>query len=801
MKKLLLFTSLVCVAGPVNAEPLKGRAETNWRYGHERSILMTEFWAPITQGDDDVLYTDLRLMGDDQENREGNLGLGYRHVLDLPILGEGIGGVHGWIDRRITERGSRFHQGTFGAEWMGDVIDFKFNSYFGLSDPKEYGSGAGTETVSSPFFSGNGIFIDVTPGGRMVVEEVLDGFDGEVGFTIPVLEDHIESLRFYTGGYYFSGNHSEEVSGWRTRLAADITPDVQIGARFQKDDERGSQGFLEATIRFPFGNKKSVRKDGLRGRLDESPERDIDIVTGTATTGGSGGTPRRIAIANGETNSDQRILHVDNGAAGGGNGSWEKPFNSLQDAEAAAIDNDMIYVHRGNGTSSNQDSGITLARSGLTLHGSGAPLYVDRTNFRVTGAALPNNLVVAPAGPAPVISNSTPDGDGITITADKVSVRGVTVDSADRYGIAIVADGAAASATDVTISNVTATGNRTGIYVHGANGGAVSASIEQARTTGNTLHGISVYDDTSATFDVDLGGGALQSAGSNVITGNGLEDITIDYDGRQLSAAGNWWGQAGGPQADQVYFGSPLDETLVGHWLLDETSGTTIESRIGAHTGTFVFSPTHDPAGLNNGAVNFDRADYDYISIPDFDETDTGNKLTVSYWINPDTLQANDSHIMKWEEAPTTGASSWGVRATPAGDELYFFIAESPIDYGNNYFATSNLNLSAGTWTNITFVYDGDSVGNANRLKVYKDGVQIAGSFSGTIPATLHNTPQSISIGRELTNNPAFADYFDGRFDDVRIYNSALTAAEVGQITRSRADSTIDSAGSLSSAP
>ncbi|HEU4839210.1 MAG TPA: LamG-like jellyroll fold domain-containing protein [Micavibrio sp.] len=797
----MLFTSLVCIAGPVYAEPLKGRAETNWRYGHERSILMTEFWAPITQGDDDVLYTDLRLMGDDQDNREGNLGLGYRHVLDLPILGEGIGGVNGWFDRRISERGSHFHQGTFGAEWLGDVIDLRFNTYFGLSDPKKSGSRAGTETVSSPFFSGNGIFIDLTPGGQMVVEEVMDGFDGEVGFTIPVLQDHIESIRFYTGGYYFSGDHSEEISGWRTRLTLDITSDVQVGARFQKDDERGSQGFLEATIRFPFGNKKSVREDGLRGRLDESPERDIDIVTGTATTGSSGGPARRIAVVNGETNSDQRILHVDNGAAGGGNGSWEAPFNSLQDAEAAAIDNDMIYVHRGNGTTLNQDTGIALARSGLTLHGSGAPLYVDSTNYRVTGTAVPNSLLVAAGGSAPVITNSTPDGDGITITADKVSVRGVTVDSADRYGIAVVADGGGASATDVKISNITATGNRTGIYVHGANGGAVGASIEQAITTGNTLHGISVYDDTNGTFDVDLGGGTLQSAGSNVITGNGLEDLTIDYDGRQLSAAGNWWGQAGGPQADQVYFGSPLDNMLVGHWLLDETSGTTIASRIGAHTGTFVFSPTLDPAGLNNGAVSFDRADSDYITIPDFDEADTGNKLTVSYWVNPDTVQAKDGHIMKWEEDTVTKASSWAVRATPAGDELYFFVAEAPVDAGNNYFETSNLDLSAGTWTNITFVYDGAGAGNADRLKVYKDGVQVAGSFGGTIPATLHDTNESIAIGRTITNNPAFSDYLDGKFDDVRIYNSALTAAEVGQITRSRADSTIDSAGSLSSAP
>lgn len=799
MKKLLLFTSLACIAGPVYAEPLKGRAETNWRYGHERSILMTEFWAPIAQGDDDVLYTDLRLMGDDQENREGNLGLGYRHVLDLPILGEGIGGVHGWIDRRITERGSRFHQGTLGAEWMGNVVDLRFNTYFGLSDPEKYGSGGGAETVTSAFFSGSGIFVDLTPGGQ-VIEEIMDGFDGEVGFTIPVLQNHIESIRFYTGGYHFTGDHSEDISGWRTRLAADITPDIQIGARFQKDDERGAQGFLEATIRFPFGNKKSVREDGLRGRLDESPERDIDIVTGTATTG-DGGTAKRIAAVNEETNAKQTVIHVDNEAAGGGNGSWEKPFNNLQDAEAAAMDNDMIYVHRGNGTSLHQDSGITLARSGLTLHGAGAALYVDPTNFRVTDTAVPNSLLVAAGGSAPVITNSTPGGDGITVTADKVSVRGVTVDSADRYGIAVVADGGGASATDVRISNVTATGNRTGIYVHGANGGAVGASIERATTTGNTLHGISVYDDTNGAFDVDLGGGALQSAGSNVFTGNGLEDLTVDYDGRQLSAIGNWWGQAGGPQADQVYFGSPLDETLVGHWLLDETSGTTIASRIGAHTGTFANSPTHDAAGINNGAVSFDRADSDYITIPDFDEADTGNKLTVSYWVNPDTVQAKDGHIMKWEEDTVTKASSWAVRATPAGDELYFFMAEAPVDAGNNYFETSNLDLSAGTWTNITFVYDGAGAGNADRLKVYKNGVQVAGSFAGTIPTTLHDTNESIAIGRRITNNPAFSDYYDGKFDDVRIYNSALSADEVGQIIRSRADSTIDSGGSLSSAP
>ena len=65
---------------------------------------------------------------------------------------------------------------------------------------------------------------------------------------------------------------------------------------------------------------------------------------------------------------------------------------------------------------------------------------------------------------------------------------------------------------------------------------AVSASLESSRALANTQHGVSVYDDTSGAFDIDLGGGTFESAGLNVITGNGLEDLSLDYDGRALSA-------------------------------------------------------------------------------------------------------------------------------------------------------------------------------------------------------------------------------------------------------------------------
>lgn len=75
MRRFLLSVSLLALlSSPAWAgEELKGRVETNWRYGSERSILMTEFWVPFAQSEDSVLYGDIRMMGDDQDNREGNL--------------------------------------------------------------------------------------------------------------------------------------------------------------------------------------------------------------------------------------------------------------------------------------------------------------------------------------------------------------------------------------------------------------------------------------------------------------------------------------------------------------------------------------------------------------------------------------------------------------------------------------------------------------------------------------------------------------------------------------------------------
>jgi len=262
--------SLSYFANKAKQKKLKPRVELNHRYSNDRAITMSEFWVPLiqdTQGDS-VLFGDVRLVGDTGSNQEFNAGLGYREIVTAPILGEGIAGAMLWYDRRFTNRGSKFNQLTASGEWLGEQYDVRVNGYIPFNDSKTH-TQANTNTTASGFV-GNQIFVNTD---QSVVEEALPGVDVEVGTRINALDKLTDSTRIYAGGYHFEGDRTEDVTGVRARIASDITSDIQLGARYQYDDVRDSQAFVEATIRFPFKSKKSFKQDGLRSRLDECQNR------------------------------------------------------------------------------------------------------------------------------------------------------------------------------------------------------------------------------------------------------------------------------------------------------------------------------------------------------------------------------------------------------------------------------------------------------------------------------------------------------------------------------------------------
>lgn len=431
-RRLLILAAFIFLfSSPVIAgEEFQPRVEGNWRYSNDRSIYMSEFWVPLAQNTEDgsVLFGDVRLMGDNNDNKEFNVGAGYREAVDTALLGEGIAGAMVWFDRRRSARGSKFNQVTVGGEWLGADWDVRVNGYIPFNDSKTHtqanpnGSGSG--------FVGNQLLVNTD---QTVSEEALKGVDLELGYKLGFLDGVTDATRIYAGGYHFEGDRAEDVSGWRTRFTSDITQDIQIGARYQHDDVRGSQTYLEATIRFPFGNKKSYQEHGLRSRLDESPERDIDIVSNEAVID-AGLTNTQ--LLNAQTGLVQNIIHVDN-TNGAGTGTAADPFNTLAAAQAAAGVNDLIYVHRGDGTTTGMNAGITLNDAGQMLAGSGADLEFNTDRFRVSGGGSISQPIIA-ATSAPVITNG--GGAGVLINADDVFVSGITIDAAATSGINMFSD-------------------------------------------------------------------------------------------------------------------------------------------------------------------------------------------------------------------------------------------------------------------------------------------------------------------------------------------------------------------------
>jgi len=90
----------------------ESRFELGGRVSDERSLGEGSMFIPLTQTQDSLIFVDLRGMFDDQNAREGNIGLGMRRMLRN---GWNLGG-YGYFDLRRSSMGNRFYQAFWVAK-------------------------------------------------------------------------------------------------------------------------------------------------------------------------------------------------------------------------------------------------------------------------------------------------------------------------------------------------------------------------------------------------------------------------------------------------------------------------------------------------------------------------------------------------------------------------------------------------------------------------------------------------------------------------------------------------------------
>ncbi|HVQ58803.1 MAG TPA: LamG-like jellyroll fold domain-containing protein [Solirubrobacterales bacterium] len=190
----------------------------------------------------------------------------------------------------------------------------------------------------------------------------------------------------------------------------------------------------------------------------------------------------------------------------------------------------------------------------------------------------------------------------------------------------------------------------------------------------------------------------------------------------------------------------------------DETSGATAADASPAKNNGAISGATSNAGGKFGRALSFDGVN-DKVDVLDANSLDLTTGMTLEAWVKPTTNSGWRTALMKERGANLLYALYASNGVAPNAEN--FTAAENAV----NAPAVNALPLNA--WTHIASTYDGTS------LKLFVNGTQV-----GTKAATgaMPNTTGALRIG----GNAPWGEYFSGLIDEVRVYNRALTATEIG---------------------
>ncbi|MFF6978441.1 family 43 glycosylhydrolase [Streptomyces sp. NPDC008343] len=222
--------------------------------------------------------------------------------------------------------------------------------------------------------------------------------------------------------------------------------------------------------------------------------------------------------------------------------------------------------------------------------------------------------------------------------------------------------------------------------------------------------------------------------------------------------------------------GPDVPAGLLLHYDFDETGGSIARDSSGhGHHGTYVRTPDFG-TGVHGGSFKMSggsssSATSPYVRIPNGVLKNAASVTVSTYakWKGGDSFQwlfglgpDSDKYLFA---TPSNGGSSLYSAITKAS-----WSAESKLTAGSQ--------LTPGEWRHVTVTLDGPT----GTMVLYVDGVEAARTTTTVKPSELYdaNKDHGGYIGRSLY---AADPYFGGEVDDFRVYDRALTAAQVMELS------------------
>jgi len=181
--------------------------------------------------------------------------------------------------------------------------------------------------------------------------------------------------------------------------------------------------------------------------------------------------------------------------------------------------------------------------------------------------------------------------------------------------------------------------------------------------------------------------------------------------------------------------------------------------------GAFAAGPAAPAAGAgfsNTKSVQFDGVD-ETISCGDMADLNGIAAITLSMWV-----YMNEDGNMTWSTNTNLTA---GMFMQTHSDDLYYGVG------GGGYMRCADTRPSLSAWHHICGVYD-VAGGGLNKGAIYVDGSAVTVTLANWGNTSGAAAGDSINIGRY--NNGT--SYWDGKLDEIAIWDSALSAAQVTNI-------------------
>lgn len=300
---------------------------------------------------------------------------------------------------------------------------------------------------------------------------------------------------------------------------------------------------------------------------------------------------------------------------------------------------------------------------------------------------------------------------------------------------------------------------------------------------------ISAWLDGQYSYSVTPSGSNWQSATDFTVAHNGFTSNSYDFWNGLVDEARLYNRELSAIEIQSLYELKSnqtqiVPSGLVGHWKLDETTGTDVIDYASSNNGSFKLksgstTPVNSVPGVVGTALLFDGSGSNQTAVylPD-DAYDTMSEGSITAWINWDGTSG-------FEGIFTMGPGGRGFELGTSDDgKIEMWTNTGPGCADTLRYKTNGRPITPNTWHHVAYTVDG--TGN----KIYIDGVQYT-DISNPGMASKQIFFSTCADAGATTNyyigrTEAGGEYFKGNIDDVRLYNRALSDSEVEEIYEAR---------------